>query len=175
MPYFKLFYGKNSRKYGEKNSRSRKRWLGFSSRFGFAETYFAISWAVIVRFLNVLISLNSVFSQLSNAVFQIPNLRRYSEKKKENRKRWLGFSSEFRFVQTYFTTSRAVVVWFLNVLISLDLYFYIIVLRQKNAKIRWKEYERKRWLGFSLRFGFAETYYAISRAVVIRFLIFLYH
>ena len=30
MPYSKLFYCKNSRRYGEKKTESRKRWLGFS-------------------------------------------------------------------------------------------------------------------------------------------------
>ena len=42
-------------------TQSRKRWLGFSSFFGFAETYFEISQAPDVRFLNVFISLDLPF------------------------------------------------------------------------------------------------------------------
>ena len=42
---------KNSRRYSEKKLESRKWWLGFSSFFGFVQTYFAISRAVGVRFL----------------------------------------------------------------------------------------------------------------------------
>ena len=39
MPYSKMFYCKNSRRYGEKKTESRKRWLGFSSFFRFVQTY----------------------------------------------------------------------------------------------------------------------------------------
>ena len=78
-PYSKLFYCKNSRSYGEKKTESRKRWLGFSSFFGFVQTYFAISRAVGVRFLNVFISLDSSFHKLSNAVFQIVLLQKLAK------------------------------------------------------------------------------------------------
>ena len=87
----------------------------------------AISRATDVWFLNVFISLYSSFHLLSNAVFKLfycKNLQRYSEKKTESRKRWLGFSSFFGFVQTYFAISRATNVRFLNVFISLDLSFH---------------------------------------------------
>ena len=40
MRYSKLFYCKNSRRYREKKTETRKRSLGFSSFFGFVQTYF---------------------------------------------------------------------------------------------------------------------------------------
>ena len=48
--YAKLFYGKNLRCYDENKTQSRKQWLGFTSFFGFAVTYYAISQAPDVRF-----------------------------------------------------------------------------------------------------------------------------
>ena len=56
-------------------------------------------------------------------LFYDQNSQRYSEMKKESRKRLLSFPSEFGFVQTYFMIYPAGVNQFLNVLISLDLYF----------------------------------------------------
>ena len=47
--------------YAEKNASSRKQWLSFSSCFGFAQTYYAISRAVVGQFLFYLISLDSSF------------------------------------------------------------------------------------------------------------------
>ena len=76
MPYSKLFYCKNSRRYGEKKTESRKWLLGFSSFFGFVQTYFAISRAVGFRFFNVYISLDSSFHKLYNAVFEIVLLQK---------------------------------------------------------------------------------------------------
>ena len=50
MPYSKLFYCKNSWRYGEKKTWSQKWLLSFSSFFRFIQTYFAISWTVGVDF-----------------------------------------------------------------------------------------------------------------------------
>ena len=44
-PYSKLFYDKNSWRYGEKNMSENN---SFSLRFGFAETYYAISRVVVI-------------------------------------------------------------------------------------------------------------------------------
>ena len=76
---FQIVYYENSRSYREKKTESRKLCLSFSSFFGFMQTYFAISQAVGVRFLNVLISLYSSLHQLSNAIFQIVLLQKLAK------------------------------------------------------------------------------------------------
>ena len=47
--------------------------------FGFVQTYYMFSWAVGIRFLNVLPSLDSSLHQLSNAVFQIVLLQKLAK------------------------------------------------------------------------------------------------
>ena len=64
--------------------------------FGFVQTYYMFSRAVGVRFLNVIISLDLSFHQLSNAVFEIVILQKLVKiQRKENGKSkmmaWLFF------------------------------------------------------------------------------------
>ena len=118
-PYSKLFYCKNSRSYDKKKMTSRKRWCGFSTRFGFVQTYLAISRAVGIQFC-----LSIGFLTPYSKLFYCKNSRSCDEKNTTSRKQWCGFSTGFGFVQTYFPISWAVGVRFYFLKPSINFSFH---------------------------------------------------